>query len=189
MSHHSSSDDSLLFGGILKAINLLDAILTSIAKPVVVVLGLVIAVAFAGGVFFRTAVGTPVFGLEEIILLSVMWFYLIGAALASSERSHLTADFIPLIFSNQRIVAAIALLATTISLVLSVYVFTWSIDLFTWGYQKGQATPVFRVPWFYSQVSLVVGSFLFIVYLTRDFLNDLLTLVRGADDSEDPVLG
>lgn len=167
------------FGRVLKFIDAFDRVVTSIAKPVVFVLGLVIAVSFAGGVFFRTAVGTPVFGLEEIILLCVMWFYLIGAGLASSERSHLSADFIPLIISNKKTVAAIALFATAVSLILSIFIFFWSLDLFQWGLEKRQATSVFRVPWFYSQFSLVVGAFLFIVYLTRDLLHDIRTLVQG----------
>ncbi|APX18091.1 hypothetical protein BWR17_19620 (plasmid) [Phaeobacter inhibens] len=166
-----------IFGVILKTISIFDGILTAVAKPVVFVLGIVIAVAFAGGVFFRTLVGSPVFGLEEIVLLSVMWFYLIGAGLASSERSHLSADFIPLIFPNKKIVRSIALLATLISLVLSVFVLVWSLNLFQWGVSRGQATSVFRIPWFVSQFSLVVGSVLFIVYLTRDFLHDLLDLI------------
>ncbi len=174
-----------VLGAILKAIDLFDAVITSIAKPIVFVLGMVIAVAFAGGVFFRSVIGTPVFGLEEIILLSVMWFYLIGAGLASSERSHLSADFIPLIFSNKKIVQAIGLLATTISLILSVFILFWSLDLFGWGVAKGQATSVFRVPWYVSQLSLVVGSLLFIVYLTRDFLHDLLTLIYGQEEEAD----
>lgn len=170
-----------VLGVILRTIEVFDSALTTIARPIVFVLGMVIAVAFAGGVFFRSIVGTPVFGLEEIILLSVMWFYLIGAGLASSERSHLSADFIPLIFSNKKIVRAIALFATTISLILSVFILLWSLDLFSWGVAKQQATPVFRVPWYISQFSLVVGSILFIVYLTRDFLHDLLVLIHGDD--------
>ncbi|SMO82787.1 TRAP transporter small permease [Ruegeria faecimaris] len=177
-----SKKPSGILGVVLNAIDLFDSVLTAIAKPVVFVLGMVIAVAFAGGVFFRSIVGTPVFGLEEIILLSVMWFYLIGAGLASSERSHLSADFIPLIFTNKKIVQAIALFATTISLVLSVFILLWSLDLFSWGVAKGQATSVFRVPWYISQFSLVVGSILFIVYLTRDFLHDLLVLIYGEED-------
>lgn len=177
-----------LFGRVLKVIDTFDKIMTTIAKPVVFVLGITIAFAFAGGVFFRTAVGTPVFGLEEIVLLSVMWFYLIGAGLASSERSHLSADFIPLIISNKRVVAAVALLATAISLVLSVFIFFWSLDLFQWGFEKRQATSVFRVPWFYSQFSLVAGSVLFIIYLTRDLLHDIRTLVQSDEVTpQDPT--
>ena len=172
---------------VLTAMGFFDSMVTSVAKPVVFVLGIVIAIAFAGGVFFRSIVGTPVFGLEEIVLLSVMWFYLIGAGLASSDRSHLSADFIQLVVSNKRTQRAIALLATTISLILSVFILLWSLDLFSWGFAKGQATPVFRVPWYVSQLSLVVGSVLFIVYLSRDFLHDLLMLTQEGKREPDDL--
>jgi TRAP-type transport system small permease protein len=51
---------------------ILDSILVRIIHPIVVVIGLAVAVMLAAGIFSRAVMGTPVFGLEEITLLSIM---------------------------------------------------------------------------------------------------------------------
>ncbi|WBU53034.1 TRAP transporter small permease [Paracoccus sp. SCSIO 75233] len=168
---------------VLKVIDRFDHWVTTFIRPIVVILGLLIAFAFAAGVFFRSVIGSPVFGLEELVLLAAMWFYMLGAGLASSERSHLSADFLPMMLGDGKATQALQLLATTISLILAVFILIWSFDLFSWGLDKRQGTPVFGIPWVVSQASLMVGACLFIIYLSRDFLRDLLALLGARPDA------
>ncbi|MBR9865616.1 MAG: TRAP transporter small permease [Oceanospirillales bacterium] len=161
--------------GLLSFIEKVDMLLALIVKPIVVVISLAIAFMLSYGIFSRAVLGTPVFGLEELILMGAMWLYMLGAVLASRDRSHLCADFVQVITDNQRIVTFMHLLATLVSLFMAVMFATWSYDLMLWGLKKGQTTTVFHLPWYLSQSSLFVASTLFIFYLIRDFCNDLLS--------------
>ncbi|WP_159587680.1 TRAP transporter small permease [Chelativorans xinjiangense] len=165
-------------------LKLADALLVRIIHPILIVVGLAVALMLVVGIFTRSVLGSPVFGLEEIMLLSVMWFYMLGAALASRERSHLSADFVRVISSNRKVWRAAALFSTTVSLAVAVMFSTWAWDLFTFGLERGQSTPVFGIPWWISQSSLFVASVLFIVYLVRDLIHE----IRGEDwQSGDPA--
>jgi len=153
-------------------IGLIDKILTMIVIPVVVVLSIAIASMLAWGIFSRSLLNAPVFGLEELVLISAMWLYMLGAVLAAKDRSHLTADFVSVIFKNEKLIAGFAILATTISIVMSLYFVSWSYELMAWSLKKAQITPVFKLPWYISQSSLFVGSLALVFYLIRDFIKD-----------------
>lgn len=159
---------------ILSIIHKIDTVLATLIKPVVVIISLAIAFMLSYGIFSR-ALDEPVFGLEELVLMGAMWLYMLGAVLASRDRSHLTADFVQVISSNAKIIGFMRLLATSISLFMAIMFATWSNDLLLWGIKKGQTTPVFQLPWYLSQGSLFFASVLFIFYLIRDFFEDLIS--------------
>ncbi|ASM75054.1 MULTISPECIES: TRAP transporter small permease [Roseobacteraceae] len=161
----------------------IDALLVRVIHPVLIVIGLAVALMLVIGILTRMF-GAPVFGLEEIMLLAIMWFYMLGAALASRERSHLSADFVRVISKNPKVWRVAALISTAISLVIAVLFSTWAWALFSFGLERGQSTPVFGIPWWISQSSLFVASVLFIVYLVRDLIHE----IRGDDwQSGDPA--
>lgn len=152
---------------------MLDTLLLRVIQPIVVVIGLSVAIMLFVGIVSRSVFGSPIFGLEEIMLLGIMWFYMLGASLASRERSHLSADFVKVMSNNPKVWRAAAILSTGISLLVAILFSTWAWDLFSWGVEKGQSTPVFNIPWWVSQSSLFVASVLFVIYLTRDLYNEI----------------
>ncbi|SDP81454.1 TRAP transporter small permease [Desulforhopalus singaporensis] len=156
----------------------LDTLLMLIVKPIVITLCLIVAIGMTVGVFSRIIIGTPMFGLEEIILMTVMWLYMLGAVLASRERSHLAADFVQVVSRNPKVIYFVHLLASIISLIIAIYISTWCYDLMTWAFAKKQTTPVFNLPWYYSQSSLFVASLFFLLYLVRDIFTDLGNLLK-----------
>lgn len=151
----------------------LDALVVRVINPILVLVGLAIAVMLAIGIFSRAVLGKPVFGLEELMLLSAMWFYMLGAALASRERAHLSADFVQVMTTNPKILRAASLISTAISLGVSVMFATWAWNLFSFGLERGQTTAVFGIPWWVAQVSLFVAAVAFVIYLIRDLILEL----------------
>lgn len=159
-------------------ISIIDKLLAMIVIPVVVFLSIAIATMLAWGIFSRSILDAPVFGLEELVLLSAMWLYMLGAVLAAKDRSHLTADFVAVIFKNEKVLAGFAVLATIISLVMAFYFVSWSYELLAWSLKKAQTTPVFKMPWYISQSSLFVGSVALAFYLVRDLIIDCQKFIK-----------
>lgn len=127
------------------------------------------------------------FGLEELVLISVMWLYLIGSGLAAKDRAHLSADFVNVITNNEKIRVSARLVSSLVSLVMAVCFVLWSYDLFVWGIAKNQTTPVFHIPWYISQGSFLLGGFIFVFYLLRDTVKDFMELLgkEVTDQTED----
>ncbi len=150
----------------------IDNALASFMKVAVTVMGIFVSFAMVIGIVSRALLGIQVFGLEELVLTAAMWLYMLGAALASRERSHLSADFIEAFSSNETLHDATRLIATVLSVVMAVFFVTWSYSLFAWGVEKGQVTPVFSIPQYISQGSLFVASILLLLYALRDLTHD-----------------
>jgi TRAP-type C4-dicarboxylate transport system permease small subunit len=151
----------------------IDRLVINAVYPTVVALGLLIAFSITLGVFSRSLLNVPLFGLEEITLICSMWFYMMGASMASRERSHLSADFIEVITDNRTVRNAFKLLAGLITVVMSIFFVKWSYDFLMFSFEKVSKTPVFSIPWYLSQLSLLIASILMSIYLIRDLLKDV----------------
>lgn len=171
----------------MKVLRFLDALVLRIINPILAVVGLAVALMLAYGIFSRAVLGKPVFGLEELVLMGGMWFYMLGAVLASRERSHLSADFVHVMTNNPKIHRAASLLATVISLGVAVMFVTWAWDLLSFGLKRGQTTPVFGIPQWVSQASLFVAAVAFVIYLVRDLILELSGRDISSGDPSSPT--
>ncbi len=143
-------------------LSIVDRALGLLIRPLVVVLSLLIATLMVGGIVSREFLGQPLLGLEEIVLTCVMWLYMMGAALASREGTHLRGDFIQLLINNPKILAGIRLLAGTISFGLAIVFSIWAFSLMSWGFERQQSTAVLRIPLYVAQSSMFVCSIIII---------------------------
>ncbi len=128
------------------------------------------------GIVSRELLGQPLLGLEEIVLTSVMWLYMMGAALASKERSHLSGDFVQVVTHNPATRARVRFLATCITLVMAIVFSVWAFSLMAWGLERQQSTTALRIPLYVAQSSLFVCSVIIIFYTLRDVLSDAQAL-------------
>lgn len=158
----------------------IDNVIATILKAAVIVLGLFVSFALVFGIASRALFGAPVFGLEELVLMAAMWLYMLGAGLASRERSHLSADFFQAFTDNEALHDTMRIIATTLSVVMAAFFVTWSYSLLSWGVEKGQVTPVFGIPQYFSQGSLFVASILLLLYALRDLIHDVSKLFGKA---------
>ncbi|MEM7081163.1 MAG: TRAP transporter small permease [Pseudomonadota bacterium] len=164
---------------LLALIKRLDPFVARVLKPLVVVLSLAVAVLMVSGIVSRELLGQPLLGLEEVVLTSVMWLYMLGAALASRDRTHLSGDFIQVITQNESTKARMRFVATLISLLMAIVFAIWSFSLIRWGFERQQSTAALRIPLYVAQSSLFVCSVLMVFYAIRDALSDALALGDG----------
>ena len=134
------------------------------------VLSLIVAGGMVTGIVARSLLNPPLLGLEEIILFTVMWLYMLGAALASRESSHLSADFLSDYLQDSRWQRPVKVLAKLVSLIAVAAFVIWSFDLFAWGLTMEQSTPVTRMPFYIVQSSMFIASLLMLIYTLRDTL-------------------
>ena len=150
-----------------------DELLVALIKPILAYASVVMVLMVFTGVVSRSVFKQPLFGVEELILLIVIWVYMLGAALASRERSHLTAAFLPLILSSEKALGLAEVLSAAISFLISLAICYWCYQLADWSISQQQTTPVFGLPWAISQSAPLVCSSLMSIYALRDFVMDL----------------
>lgn len=146
--------------------------LTSFLKFMLIISGSLVALITFAAVIAR-ALNFNLLGYEEILIIWAFWLYMFGAAYGSYEDSHIKADIIVVMMKPGFRKDVIAILRTTLSVVLGFIFMLWAFQLFMWTVENGQQTPVWRIPVTVSQSSLLfglgVGTFYHLVYLYDDW--------------------
>jgi TRAP-type C4-dicarboxylate transport system permease small subunit len=81
-------------------------------------------------------------GLPEIYLLLVMWLYMLGASLASANRSHLRIGILEQLLPSSAAKKVYDLIIAVLSLIIMLYFIRWSWGLVSWGLKRPQTTPI-----------------------------------------------
>jgi len=116
--------------------------LIHLQKIFMLVAGSIITVLVFIEVVLRYVLGSPLFGVEELICLIAMWLYFIGASYGAYERSHIKAELIHIWFKKPRTYALIKAIGSLITFILSIIMisnFCWfhtNVSLFFNGINR-----------------------------------------------------
>jgi TRAP-type C4-dicarboxylate transport system permease small subunit len=157
--------------------------LVAAQKVILILASLALSGVMVTEVVSRYFLGYPIWGWEELAMISAMWLYMIGAAMAAYERSHLKVEIVPLLFKDPRKASIVDAAAILITLIIAGFVTYWSSSLLFWGLERGQTTPVFYIPWVVSQCSLFFASILMTVYFARDLVERIRNILRSGEPS------
>ncbi|MEA2015162.1 MAG: TRAP transporter small permease subunit [Actinomycetota bacterium] len=111
-------------------------------------------------VVLRYIFSAPLFGLEEIALLVVSWFYFIGAAYSIHSESYIKADILSLIVKSPRIRKRFNIASLILATVASLLLFFYGVEYALWSSRAHVVTPHFLMSSNFGFTALVVGSLL-----------------------------
>lgn len=119
----------------------------------------------------RYLLGLSVVGLHELIMLAAVALYMTGAVIASRKGEHLTVDWIASSISSPRKKALHDLLIAVLTLVITGFFITWAYYMFSWGIQRPQVTPSYRIPLWVPQLAIGLAAVACFCYGLRDIFN------------------
>ena len=122
-------------------------------------------------VVLRYVLGSPLFGVEELICLIAMWLYFIGASYGAYERSHIKAELIHIWFKKPRTYALVKAISSLITFILSIIMITWTYPYFIWGMTKGETSQALLIPMVVSQSAIFVGAILMSFYFLTELID------------------
>ncbi len=122
-------------------------------------------------VIMRYVIHYPGMEVEELATMIAFWFYFIGGAYGTFDRSHIKAEMLHLFFKNPRKVAAGRAVATFIALCLSGLMAYWGFLYFLWGITKHERSRVLMIPMVFSQVSIFISALLMFVYFLAELID------------------
>lgn len=147
----------------------------------VLLTGLICLVAL--GQFFqvitRYVFQIPVMGLEETMLYPTMWLYIFGAINASRENTHIRANVLEIFLKSERAHTILAIVGEVISLIVGLWILGWAWDYTRYAWRVWRESPTLYIPTFYSDVALLVGVTLMMVYTAWHLVRHILTLKNG----------
>ena len=109
-------------------------------------------------VWLRYVFHVPMLWVEEIAVTPAFWFYMMGAAYAVYERSHIRVDIVEIAIRNPRRRLIIRFISALITLGLAMLFVWWGYKFFIWDLQMNMETATLRYPMIYGRSSIFFGA-------------------------------
>ena len=135
-------------------------------------------------VMLRYVFRSPLFGVEELVVLVAMWLYFVGASYGAYERSHIKADLINLWFKTPRSLAWVNTVTSLITLLLSIIMVSWTYPYILWSIKKGGTTQALLLPRVISQSAILISALLMTLYFFVEFLDHFRQALSKDDASK-----
>ncbi|WP_150526739.1 TRAP transporter small permease [Roseibium sediminis] len=130
-------------------------------------------------VITRYVLQVPVMGLEETMLYPTLWLYILGAVNASRENTHIRANVLEIFIHSERGHTILAIVGEIISLIVGLWLLSWAWDYTRYAWRVWKESPTLYIPTFYSDIALVIGLALMMVYTVWHLFGHIRTLSRG----------
>ncbi|KIC36849.1 MULTISPECIES: TRAP transporter small permease [Leisingera] len=122
----------------------------------------------------------PVMGLEETMLYPTIWLYILGAVNASREDTHIRANVLEIAIKTERGHTVLAIIGEIISLTVGLWLLSWAWEYTQYAWRVWKESPTLYLPTFYSEVALVAGLALMMLYTAVHLFRHINALRAGA---------
>lgn len=150
------------------------------AKYLLTGLILVVALGQFVQVITRYVLQIPVMGLEETMLYPTLWLYMLGAVNASRENTHIRANVLEIWLTTDRQHTVLAIIGEIISLIIGLWLLSWAWDFTRYAWRVWKESPTLYIPTFYSDVALVLGLVLMMIYTAWHLWGHIRSLSEGS---------
>ena len=146
----------------------------SFYQTAIFVSGMIILLAMVATVVLRYVLKMNLFGMDEIILCFVFWFYFFGGVNGSREDSQIRADVAATLIKNKKAVWILRLVTRVIELVVLAFLVVLSVQLFITNCDRMPSTQGLKIPYIVPQFAIVVGFALMFIYNVGHLLRALI---------------
>lgn len=130
-------------------------------------------------VITRYVLQVPVMGLEETMLYPTLWLYILGSVNASRENTHIRANVLEIFITSNRGHTLLAIVGEIISLTVGLWLLSWAWDYTQYAWRVWRESPTLYIPTFYSDIALLTGLGLMMVYTAWHLLRHIRALRTG----------
>lgn len=115
----------------------------------------------------------PLMGIEELLILPTIWLYMLGAANASQERSHISVDIANVFIKNEKVLIILSIVKNIVSLIIGIILTYWMFIHFSYSLSMWKISPLLSMPLFFVESALFVGVFLMTLYTLMDTIRSI----------------
>ena len=118
------------------------------------------------------------FGMDDLLMIVMIFMYFLGSAFASYDEQQISADILTSFMKNPlKIKSLRAFQEGASALVCGVYT-VWLFEYVSYNFAGNSRTPVLKVPYWIPQSALLIGFFFMTVY---HIYNMILYVLRTID--------
>ncbi len=137
-------------------------------------------------IVLRYVFHAPLFGIEEIVIMTAAWLYFIGVAYTTRTESHVKVEIVYLFSKNRLFLKWNRLSSLFLSIIGSGILFYVALQHSVWAFQAGLVTSTYMISISYTTLSLVVAGALTFLHFTIQLARELKGM-RNPDSSPHQV--
>lgn len=130
-------------------------------------------------VITRYVLEVPVMGLEEVMLYPTLWLYMLGAVNASREDTHIRANVLEIFLRTPRQHTILAIVGEVLSLAVGLWLTYWAWGFTSYSLRVWKESPTLYIPTFFSDIALLLGMVLMMLFTATHLLRHIRVLLRG----------
>lgn len=151
----------------------------SFAKYLLTALICIVALGQFVQVITRYVLQVPLMGLEETMLYPTLWLYILGSVNASRENTHIRANVLEIFITTNRAHTILAIVGEIISLIVGLWLLSWAWEYTQYAWRAWRESPTLYIPTFYSDIALLIGLGLMMVYTAWHLWRHIRSLRTG----------
>lgn len=148
----------------------IDKITAKIQEQILIITGVVVCLLIFISAITRYIFKSDFYGSEEITLFFAFWLYFIGTMYAARKVTHINANMVTMLVNNPKIVKTVDLIKNIISLIVCIGVTYFCFKYVGWSVQMNARSNVFKLPNVIGQLPILLGFFMWCLYLIRDLV-------------------
>ena len=151
--------------------------LVKLQEVMLIITSVLVALSLNVMVFLRYVLKADLYGIEEIIVLIVMWLYFIGGSYGSYKKSHIKAGLVAMFVKNGKALLWIELVQSLFTAFLFVVISIYSIQFLSWDFVVQSKTPLHQIPYAVGHAAVTVGFILMAFYALVYLIIDIRKIV------------
>ena len=153
--------------------------LISLQNLVSIVLMSIIPVMVVVQVLLRYVFHAPLMGIEEIMLFPTIWLYMLGGAMASQKRNHISCGILTLYIKKDLSMQIFNVVKCFVSFAVSVWLTYWAYWYFLYSLKTWKHSDLVGIPMFLGESAIFLGLLLMTLYAASDLFRDSKILIKG----------
>lgn len=129
--------------------------------------------------FLRYVLKAPLMGIEELMVLPTIWLYMMGAADASYENSHIVCGILTLYIKKERSKRLFQIVKSSLTFVIFAWLAYWGFKYAVYSFDLWKVTDLLYIPMFFEEGAMFVGFLLMTVYALRDCVSAAKSFGKG----------
>ncbi len=153
--------------------------LISLQNLISIVLMSIIPVMVVIQVLLRYVFHAPLMGIEEIMLFPTIWLYMLGGAMASQKRNHISCGILTLYIKKDLTMQIFNIVKCFVAFAVSVWLTYWAFWYFMYSFTTWKHSDLVGIPMFFGESAIFLGLLFMTLYAGADLYRDAKILLKG----------
>lgn len=115
-------------------------------------------------------------GMEELARMLMLWAGMIGCAIATQRKFHVTCDILAVVVKNERVTRRVEIGMEFLCLVCSLVFAYWSYEYLASGIEFHKITRDLLLPTYWVDAAFLVSGSLMAIYFFLNLVRDIINL-------------